>query len=87
MFILIIPGQRIGIVYHRYGAQLLIEGKVTFVEMETAIFTLMLGALGLGIAFADLGDQQEGLNVANRVFKSIEEGAFLFIGKVTSMSI
>lgn len=55
--------------------------------METAIFTLMLGALGLGIAFADLGDQQEGLNVANRVFKSIEEGAFLFIRKVTSMSI
>ena len=65
--------------HRRYGAQLLVEGKVTFVEMETAIFTLMLGALGLGIAFADLGDQQEGLQVANRVFKSIEEGVVFCI--------
>lgn len=50
------------------------KGNVTFVEMETAIFTLMLGALGLGIALGDLGDQQEGLQVAKRVFQSIDDG-------------
>jgi hypothetical protein len=42
--------------------------------METAIFTLMLGALGLGIALGDLGDQQQGLQVAHRVFQAIEDG-------------
>ena len=51
------------------------SGEITFVEMETAIFTLMLGALGLGIAFADLGDQKEGLQIAKRVFQSIRDGS------------
>ena len=29
----------------------------------TAILTLMLGALGLGTALADMGDQKEGVKV------------------------
>ncbi len=40
----------------------------------TAILCLMLGALGLGTAFADMGDQKEGLQAAHRIFQ-VHKGA------------
>ena len=42
--------------------------------MMTAILCLMLGALGLGQALADVGDQKEGVLAAHRIFKAVEEG-------------
>ena len=53
----------------RYGAQLISENKTNFEDMMTAILTLMLGALGLGQAFADIGDQKAGLLAASRIFQ------------------
>ena len=46
-----------------YGSTLISKGKITFENMMTAILTLMLGALGLGTALADMGDQKEGVKV------------------------
>ena len=40
----------------RYGAQLIVEGDITFEQLMTAMLALMLGALGLGQALNDLGD-------------------------------
>lgn len=37
--------------------------------MMTAILVLMLGALGLGTALSDMGDQKAGLQAAHRIFK------------------
>jgi hypothetical protein len=37
--------------------------------MMTAILSLMLGALGLGQALTDLGDQKTGLAAAKRIFQ------------------
>jgi len=56
-----------------YGAQLITKNQVTFVDMMQAILTLMLGALGLGQALNDFGDQKQGLQAAARIFQSIEE--------------
>ena len=39
----------------RFGASLIVKGEVTFVQMMTAILSLMLGALGLGQAVNELG--------------------------------
>ncbi len=57
-----------------YGSKLIDKGDVSFEEMMTAILTLMLGALGLGTALADMGDQKEGMKAAARIFRAIEEG-------------
>ena len=51
-----------------------VDKSVTFEEMMTSILSLMLGALGLGQAMADLGDQKSGLRAARRIFKSIADG-------------
>jgi ATP-binding cassette, subfamily B (MDR/TAP), member 1 len=40
----------------------------------TAILTLMLGALGLGQALSDLGDQKQALQAADRIFQNIDDG-------------
>ena len=45
-----------------------------FEQMMTAILSLMLGALGLGQAMSDIGDQKAGIRAARRIFKSIEDG-------------
>jgi hypothetical protein len=42
--------------------------------MMTAIFTMLLGALGVGQALMDMGDQRVGLQAARRIFRSIDEG-------------
>lgn len=39
----------------RYGASLIVNGEITFVQMMTAVLSLMLGALGLGQALNELG--------------------------------
>jgi len=57
-----------------YGSTLVKEQSISFVDMMTSILTLMLGALGLGTALSDMGDQKEGLQAANRIFKSLEDG-------------
>lgn len=41
----------------------------------TAILCLMLGALGLGQALTDIGDQTAGIEVAGKIFAEIEESA------------
>ena len=42
-------------------------------DMMTAILCLMLGALGLGQALTDLGDQKAGLMAAKRIFTASKE--------------
>lgn len=49
------------------------KDKVDFMGMMTAIFSLMLGALGIGQALIDLGDQEEGLAAARRIFRALDE--------------
>jgi ATP-binding cassette, subfamily B (MDR/TAP), member 1 len=56
-----------------YGQRLMNHGKVDFMGMMTAIFSLMLGALGIGQALIDLGDQDEGLKAARRIFRALDE--------------
>ena len=51
-----------------------LDKSVDFEEMMTAILSLMLGALGLGQAMTDLGDQKAGIRAARRIFKSIADG-------------
>ena len=60
---------------YRYGQRLLNHDQVTFQDMMTAIFSLMLGALGLGQALIDLTDQTEGLVAARRIFRVIDAAA------------
>lgn len=55
-----------------YGAQLIDKGEIDFLQLMTAIMSLMLGTFGLGVALADLGDQKEGLQAAKRVFDAID---------------
>jgi ATP-binding cassette subfamily B (MDR/TAP) protein 1 len=57
-----------------YGAQLIQDGTITFVQLMTAILTLMLGALGLGQALTDMGDQAAAVEIADRIFREIDEG-------------
>ena len=57
-----------------YGSRLIEKGEVTFENMMVSILSLMLGALGLGQALTDLGDQKAGLLAAKRIFKAIEQG-------------
>lgn len=56
-----------------YGSTLIESGDVEFEQMMTAILSLMLGALGLGQAMIDMGDQKAGLIAAKRVFKNIDD--------------
>jgi ATP-binding cassette subfamily B (MDR/TAP) protein 1 len=57
-----------------YGSSLIEKDQITFEQMMTGILSLMLGALGLGAALADVGDQKAGLLASKRIFKSVEEG-------------
>jgi hypothetical protein len=36
----------------------------------------MFGAMGLGSALTDLGDQQEGIIAAKSIFETIDQGLF-----------
>jgi hypothetical protein len=48
--------------------------QISFADMMTAIFTMLLGALGIGQALMDMGDQRVGLQAARRIFQCIDEG-------------
>lgn len=56
-----------------YGSTLIVEGEVEFQGMMTAILCLMLGALGLGQALNDIGDQKAGIEAAKRIFEAVDE--------------
>ena len=58
-----------------YGAQLVDDGEISFLQLMQAMFALMMGAFGMGTAMADLGDQRVGIETAARVFKLIDDGA------------
>jgi ATP-binding cassette subfamily B (MDR/TAP) protein 1 len=58
-----------------YGSTLIKSGEISFLQLMSAILTLMLGALGLGTALADIGDQKLGIQTADRIFQSIDNGA------------
>ena len=57
----------------RYGSRLQSHGKVTFKNMLTSIFCLLIGALGLGFALTDLADQTDALCAASRIFRNVDE--------------
>jgi ATP-binding cassette subfamily B (MDR/TAP) protein 1 len=57
-----------------YGATLIKSGEISFLQLMIASLSLMLGALGLGAALADIGDQKLGIETAARIFKSIDAG-------------
>ena len=56
-----------------FGSTLIVKGEVEFEGMMTAILCLMLGALGLGQALNDIGDQKAGIEAAKRIFEAIED--------------
>mmetsp|Transcript_18040 Transcript_18040/g.24763 ORF Transcript_18040/g.24763 Transcript_18040/m.24763 type:complete len:1356 (+) Transcript_18040:119-4186(+) len=60
-----------------YAGVLLSESKreFSFGNIMEAILSLMLASLGLGQALADLGDLNEAVQAAKRIFKLIDEGA------------
>jgi hypothetical protein len=50
------------------GAYLITRGQLTFEDEYLAMVVLMLGAMGLGNALSDIGDQQEAAKAAGRIF-------------------
>ena len=58
-----------------YGAQLIEDGEITYLQLMQAIFVLLIGGFGIGNAMSDMGDQRLGVEAAARVFKMIDEGA------------
>ena len=58
-----------------YGSKLIEAGEIEFENMMIAIMSLMLGAIGLGQALADLGNQTQGLEAAKRIFDAIDGGS------------
>lgn len=56
-----------------YGSQLLLHDGLSFENLMIAIMTLMMGAIGLGGALRDMGDQTVAAEIASRVFATIED--------------
>eukprot|EP00981_Chlorochromonas_danica_P008136 scaffold2028_cov181-Ochromonas_danica.AAC.14 len=54
------------------GAQFIKNGTLDFEELMSSIMTLMLGAVGLGQALNDMGDQVKGVATAKRIFQAID---------------
>ena len=46
---------------------------MNFEEMMRALFCIMFGAMGMGAALADMGDQKLGMQAADRIFDAIRE--------------
>eukprot|EP01033_Poteriospumella_lacustris_P015765 gene15764-11286_t len=57
-----------------YGAILMRRENLSFVNLMISIFALMMGALGLGQALSDMGDQKAAFLAADRIFRCIDEG-------------
>eukprot|EP01033_Poteriospumella_lacustris_P017231 gene17232-12322_t len=55
-----------------YGSSLLKSGELNFLKLMIAMMTLMLGAIGIGNAMNDMGDQQIALEVATKIFATID---------------
>ncbi|CAB9520582.1 Lactococcin-G-processing and transport ATP-binding protein LagD [Seminavis robusta] len=55
------------------GAQLLVAGKVGFVEFFTPILSIMFGTVGVSQVNADFNAQQDGLRAAQRIFDIVDE--------------
>lgn len=55
-----------------YGAKLIGNEEIDFRELMTAIMSLMLGTMGLGMAMTDMGDAKEGAMAASRIFATID---------------
>jgi ATP-binding cassette subfamily B (MDR/TAP) protein 1 len=56
-----------------YGSQLLLHEGLSFENLMISIMTLMMGAIGLGSALRNMGDQTEAAEIASRVFSTIED--------------
>eukprot|EP01033_Poteriospumella_lacustris_P001046 gene1046-756_t len=48
------------------------SGELNFLKLMIAMMTLMLGAIGIGNAMNDMGDQQIALEVATKIFATID---------------
>jgi hypothetical protein len=46
--------------------------------MMTAIFSMLLGALGIGQALMDMGDQVAGAKAAANIFAEIDQGNSMY---------
>lgn len=58
-----------------YGAILMRKDNLSFENLLIAIFALMLGALGLGQALSDMGDQKAAYLAADRIFRCLDDAA------------
>jgi ATP-binding cassette, subfamily B (MDR/TAP), member 1 len=56
-----------------YGATLIVDGSINFLQLLTAIMALMLAAMGVGHAINNLSDQKAGLLAAQRIFKACDD--------------
>ena len=56
-----------------YGGTLIEAKEITYEDMMKALFCIMFGAMGMGSALADVGDQKQGLLAANRIFQAVED--------------
>ena len=57
-----------------YAGVLLSSNEFAFGDIMKSILSLMFASFGLGQALADLGDINEALQAANRIFSEIEDG-------------
>ena len=53
------------------GSTLIKNNEMNFEEMMTALFCIMFGAMGMGAALADVGDQKLGMQAADRIFDAV----------------
>jgi hypothetical protein len=54
------------------GSTLIKANEIDFEQMMRALFCIMFGAMGMGAALADVGDQTLGLQAADRIFDAIK---------------
>ena len=56
-----------------YGSTLIKKGEITFLQLLRSLFCIMFGAMGMGSALNDMGDQGKGIRAAARIFKEQDE--------------
>jgi ATP-binding cassette subfamily B (MDR/TAP) protein 1 len=56
-----------------YGSTLITAGELSFEMMMRALFCIMMGAMGMGAALNDMGDQKEGVLAAKRIFNTLDD--------------
>jgi len=55
------------------GAKLIAKGKIDFLQLMTALLTIILASIGLGQTTADSGDQSEAAAATDRIFTLLHE--------------